>query len=131
MMGRLSMLRTRRLVTYPDDRLAVVYRVVGHGHRARCEIWSPTLCGPCRCGGAQGTSRCLERTPVFCSIGLDGRELWQTRAGDDHLRLPPLGAAAGCEACCRSTAPCIALGAQMASRATPTLPSRGGARGGC
>ena len=80
MMGRLSMLRTRRLVTYPDDRLAVVYRVVGHGHRARCEIWSPTLCGPCRCGDAQGTSRCLERTLGFCSIGSDGRELWQPRA---------------------------------------------------
>ena len=126
-----SMVRTRRLFPHPSDRLAVVLRVGGHGRRASCEIWSPTSCGLCRCGDAQGTSRCLERTLVSCSIGSDGRELWQTRAGNDHLRLLQHGGAVVCVVCCRSTAPCIALGAQMASRAAPTLPSRGGARGGC
>ncbi len=80
MMRHPSIVRTRRLLSYPGDRMAVVYRDGGHGRRVRCEIWSPTSCGLCRCGDAQGTSRCLERTPVFCSIGSDGRELWQTRA---------------------------------------------------
>ena len=131
MMRHPSIVRTRRLLSHPGDHTAAVHRDGGHGRRVRCEIWSPTSCGLCRCGDAQGTSRCLERTLVSFSTGSDGRELWQTRAGDEHLRPPQRGAAVACVACCRSIAPCIALGAQMASRATPTLPSRGGARGGC
>ena len=71
----LSLLRTSMTSVRRDGLRVVTYRVEGHVRRARYEIWSPTSCGPCRCGGAQGTSRCLEPMPVSCSTGSDAREL--------------------------------------------------------
>jgi hypothetical protein len=51
--------------------------------------------------------------PVFCSIGSDDdeREPWRLRGLQMHDRRRPLqrGAEVGCEGCCRSIAPCIAL----------------------
>ena len=127
----LALLRTPMTSVHLDGLRAETYRVEGHVRRARYEIWSPTSCDPCRCGGAQGTSRCLEPMPVSCSTGSDAREPWRRRVSDGRRRPLPRGAEAACEGCCRSTAPYIVRDALTASLARLSLPSRGGVRGGC